>query len=203
MNEDNFPESEGEALFDGNQIGSQFTLALKKFISNFLQSNAVTSLIAGANITISGSNGSVTISASGGGTSKNASGPGTNTTIAASLSPTKVDIASADFANGITYDGTNHKFVIVTAGQYSITGFLYYSNPSQANVSYQTMVYLNGSQAFAGYFVPPVTSISISQSVTKILNLSVGDYIELYGQTNSSSTNIVAGGLSYLSIAKV
>lgn len=135
-------------------------------------------------------------------TSANASGPGTATSVPGSLTATKIPIASADFANGITYDSTNKRFRIVTAGQYSVTGFVYYSNPTTANVTYQTMVYLNGTVSFAGYFVPPVTGIAVSQSVTKILNLAAGDYLELYAQTNAAGANIVSGTFSYLCLAK-
>lgn len=136
--------------------------------------------------------------------SVNASGPGSGTTtVAASFTDTKIPITSADFANGITYDSTNKRFQIVTAGQYYITGFIFWSNPSVANVSYQTIVYLNGSSNFKSTIVPPVTSVSISIPATRILNLSVGDYLELYGSCGGASTNAVAGALSYLCLAQV
>lgn len=134
----------------------------------------------------------------------NASGPGSGTTtVAASFTDTKIPITSADFANGITYDSTNKRFQIVTAGQYYITGFIFWSNPSVANVSYQTIVYLNGSSNFKSTIVPPVTSVSISIPATRILNLAAGDYLELYGSCGGASTNAVAGALSYLCLAKV
>lgn len=138
-----------------------------------------------------------------GATSTNASGPGTNTTIAASFSPTKMSISSADFANGITYDSGNKRFQIVTAGQYIIAAELYYSNPNDVGKSYQTMVYVNGSQAFAAYSVCAASGIAISQSAVKILNLAAGDYIELYGQTGAGSGQSASGALSYLSVGKV
>lgn len=133
----------------------------------------------------------------------NASGPGTATSIAASFTPTKVAIASADFTNGITYDSGNHRFQVLTAGQYLITALLYYSNPTSVGASYQTLVYLNGSQSFAAYSVCAASGIAISQSVSKILNLSVSDYIELYGQTGSGSTQIVSGSFSWLSMGMI
>lgn len=57
-------EYDGEPIFDGNQIGSQFALALKKFISKIIGGMVagVTSIIAGSNINVSGAVGNVTVS---------------------------------------------------------------------------------------------------------------------------------------------
>lgn len=132
-----------------------------------------------------------------------ASGPGTNTTVAASFTPTKIPIASATIADGITYDSTNHRFTIVTAGYYLITGFVFFPSPSESGKSYQTMVYVNGSSLVISYQIPPVTSIAVAVPAIQIAGLSAGDYIELFSQTGSSSTQSVTGAISYLSLTKV
>lgn len=136
-------------------------------------------------------------------TSINATGTGTNATIAASFVPTKVNIASADFINGVAYDSPNKRFTVLSKGQYLIIGFVFYNNPTTANVSYQSMVFKNGVNVFSAYQVPPTTGVSVAIPAVKVINCSVNDYVELYGQTGSGSTQSVSGPLSYLSIAKV
>lgn len=132
-----------------------------------------------------------------------ADGPGTNTVVPGGFTATKIPIASANFATGITYDPGNKRFKIITAGKYLVIGVVFYSNPTTANVSYQTMIYLNGVQTVTAYVVPPVLAVTVAQVASRILNLAVNDYIELWGQTNAAGNNNVSGTLSYLSIAKV
>jgi hypothetical protein len=133
-----------------------------------------------------------------------ASGIGSGTTtVQATFTPTKVPIVTKSFANGITFDSGNGRFKISSAGQYLLIGFAYFSNPSTADVSYQSMVYQNGSKVCASYSAPHATGVVVAVPAVIIVNCAVGDYIELYAQTGSSSTQPVSGSLSYLSIAKV
>ena len=132
-----------------------------------------------------------------------ATGIGTNTTVAASFTPTVVPIASSTFADGITYDSTNKRFTITKAGKYLVIGFAYFSNPSTADVSYQTMIYQNGSKVAASYSAPHATGVIVVAPAAIVISCAANDYIELYAQTGSSSTQPVSGVLSYLSVAMI
>lgn len=133
----------------------------------------------------------------------NASGPGTTTTVSASFVPTKIPISSATFTNGVTFDTAGGGFKILTSGQYLVTGMAFFSSPSQANVSYQSMLYKNTSEVSASYGVPPVASISMGLPSSIIISCAAGDELYLYAQTGATSPQTVSGAQSYLSIAMV
>lgn len=137
-----------------------------------------------------------------GSSSAYASGNGSgNTTITNGFIPVKIPIATNNFATGITYDSVNTRYKIVTAGKYLAIGFVFFSNPTQANKSYQSMVYKNGSVVVTGYGVPPATGIASGFPAVNIISCVVGDYIELYSQTGATADQTAVGGSSYLSLA--
>jgi hypothetical protein len=144
----------------------------------------------------------------GGATSINGRSHGSSTSIP-SGADTLVDLTTNDFANGITWDAVNHRFVVVTAGQYLITGIATYTS-STAGALYQTEISINGNAITPGasaksYFQAAASSLAIGPCVSTIANLSVGDYIELYTWQNSGgSRSLYSGsGLTYLAVAKV
>lgn len=122
---------------------------------------------------------------------------------------TLVDLSTNDFANGITWNAAHYKFVVVTAGQYIITGIATYTS-STAGALYQTELSVNGDAitpgAFAkSYFQAAANGLAIGPCVSTIANLSAGDYIQLYTWQNSGgSKSLYSGsGLTYLAVAKV
>ena len=130
----------------------------------------------------------------------NASAPGTNTTIGASNTPTLIPLATPAFIQNVTYV-TGGGFKIITAGQYIVTGVAYFGNPGAATV--RTMVYVNGAAVLTSYETLSGSGIISNKNVTGILNLHVGDNVQLYGETSSGSTATVTGANSYLSLAMV
>ena len=122
---------------------------------------------------------------------------------------TKVLLNSLDFAAGITWDATNSRFVVLTAGYYTITGIATYSSTTSGKL-YQTEISLNGNAITTGasakcYFQASINSGAAGPCATTVLSLSVGDYIELYTWHNVGSNASIynASGLTYLAIAKV
>lgn len=121
---------------------------------------------------------------------------------------TKVLLNSLDFAAGITWDATNSRFVVLTAGYYTITGIATYSSTTSGKL-YQTEISLNGNAITPGasakcYFQASITSGAAGPCATTVLSLSVGDYIELYTWHNVGSNASIynASGLTYLAISK-
>lgn len=125
-----------------------------------------------------------------------------NTSIPGSFSPTKVQLNTNDFKNGVTWDSANHKFVCVTAGVYAVTGSVAYSNATTAK-QYEAMIYKNGSQVSQGRVMCAATGAFITPAVTDLLSLAVGDYIELFTQHGDTGNNTIAStsDSTYLTIA--
>ncbi len=138
-------------------------------------------------------------------TSANGRSHGTaNTSIPGGFAPTKVQLNTNDFLNGFTWDSTNHRFVCVTAGVYSVSGSVAYSNATTAK-QYETMIYKNGSQVSQGRVMCSATGAYITPAVTDVLNLAAGDYIELFTQHNDTVNNTIAtsSDSTFLAIASV
>lgn len=119
---------------------------------------------------------------------------------------TLVALASG-FFNGITWDTSTNAFVIITAGQYLVSGVVTYASLISGKL-YKTEIFVNGSVVAETGAQSAVTGsgvATVSTCVTIVLNLNVGDSVQLYTFQNSGSTESVAGGspLGYLSIAQV
>ncbi|MGH7872777.1 MAG: hypothetical protein ACREQO_11235 [Candidatus Binatia bacterium] len=121
--------------------------------------------------------------------------------VAASFSPTKITLDTNDFVNGITWDGTNHRFIAKSSGQYVVIGVIGFTNPL-ATVERDAVIYKNGSEFSRGMMEG---TTELTALVMDILDLAVDDYIELYAlQGNGSPLNTFSGSnLTYLSIAKL
>lgn len=127
-----------------------------------------------------------------------------DTSIAGGFSPEKVAFNSNDFVVGLTWDSTNNRFVITAAGRYLITGEVAYSNAADGK-QYEAMIYKNGSQVTQGRVMCAAAGAYITPSCTDILNLAVGDYIEIFTQHNEAGASTIASATdsTYITIAKI
>lgn len=123
------------------------------------------------------------------------------TSIPGSYANTKLTPTN-EFANGITWDATNHRFIVVTAGQYLVSVGVGYANTATAE-EIDVMIYINGVQSRISISYTP-GSIQAGGGIADILNLNTGDYIELYtAHSNASNRSIFNDPkLTYLSISK-
>lgn len=137
----------------------------------------------------------------GGATSINGTAWGNISSIPSGLD-TLVSLPTLEFSNGITFSSST--FTIVTAGQYLVTGIATYTS-SVTGKEYQTEIWVNGLAVAKSYFQAAGTAGAIGPCVTRIVNLNVGDHVQLYTwqSTGSSESLYNASSLTYLSIAKV
>ena len=98
------------------------------------------------------------------------------------------------------FDTSNYRFTVPSgkAGKYFITGFITFQGTSSAHGrSIYTWIYKNGSQlARPGYFLTSAYfegSQGNSTSASAIYDLSVGDYVELFGQKYDAGGIIKSG----------
>lgn len=126
------------------------------------------------------------------------------TSIPGGFTPTRVDYNANDFANGITWDGINHRFKAIKAGQYIVTASVGY-NGANANNQYEIAIYQNGGQVDAARQQASVGGSVLNINVTDILNLAVNDYVEAYTQHgDAGAVNIFNSSVyTWITIAKV
>ncbi len=107
-----------------------------------------------------------------------------------------------DLANGITWDSTNHRFTIKTAGYYQVNGTVTFNNPS-ATIEVVTSLYKNGT-SFAEC-QGSIVSNEGGMTVSDVVKCNAGDYIELYAWQNKGANLSIftTSNLTYLSITKV
>lgn len=141
--------------------------------------------------------------ASQGTTTVNGRSHGSASTTIATGTNTKVQLNVNDFANGITWDATNHVFTIVTAGNYLITAQVTYSGTTTASTYRVFVAGATTSQAAAYASVTAGGQISISS--TDIQTLSVGSTVELDTDqfTGGNATLATGTGQTYLSLTKI
>lgn len=88
-----------------------------------------------------------------------------------------------DSMNG--WDSTNKKYVAQVAGKYFISGEIVWDNPSLGGNSYVS-IYKNGNIEVIG--MPVQNYHCFGPSVSGIVDLNVGDYVQLSVCHNSAST---------------
>lgn len=138
-----------------------------------------------------------------GGSSINGRAHGTSTQSISAGTDTKVSLGVKDFANGITYDTTNHKFTIITAGQYIVTGTCFFSSITNSGKAVIAKLFKNGSVIAESGFGSVASGNLAAPQVTDIQNCIAGDFFELFVFQNDTGSNSLALALSYLAIAKV
>ena len=115
---------------------------------------------------------------------------GTNQTVTQSVW-TKIQINTEEFDTNSCFDSTtNYRFTPNVAGYYQVNANLYIQSPSQ--IYNQASIFKNGSIFKTG--VSSASSGLYHVSVLALIYLNGStDYIELYGQTTSSSPTFGAG----------
>lgn len=106
-------------------------------------------------------------------------------------------------AVGITADTANNRFTILTAGKYLVHAQLWYNQPDDQGL-YQTYIYNNGGEQSRTSLTAAGTN-PVSPSAVDILDLAVGDDIQVYTFHNSASDKTISNGgnLSFFSIHKI
>lgn len=114
----------------------------------------------------------------------------------------KLDFATNDFASGITWDSTNHRFTATTAGYYFAVCQATYPAPSVATNYFSAYISKNGSVVSQSQFQIPVGSGNVSVSVSDVVQLNVNDYIEFLSlQDTGGNINVNTGtALTYGSL---
>jgi hypothetical protein len=122
--------------------------------------------------------------------------------IAHSFTPTKITLDVNVYADGITWDSSNHRFVITAPGKYLIIAMINFSSSGGTAVERHTMIYKNGSEVARNM---AEGTLEIAALTVDIQNLTVGDYIELYGQQSDTLFIVSFDGSNstYLAIAKL
>lgn len=116
---------------------------------------------------------------------------------------TKITSWSVDNDKIGMWDGTNHRFNILTPGDYQIYATIYSTAATTAN---QQLAYkVNGGTTM--YFGnSPNTSGTSNSSLTGsdiIPNLKAGDYVEIYGYANASVTVQAGLGNTRVSLSRI
>ena len=106
---------------------------------------------------------------------------------------TKVQCGSEVYDTNSAYDNsTNYRFTVPTglAGKYYFYGGVKGQSSSTDTIEAMSIyIYLNGAQARRNeYYQSSASPVTIvGASVNQVLDLSAGDYVELYGIVNVSS----------------
>ena len=114
---------------------------------------------------------------------------------------TKVELDSEYFDTDSAFDTSNYRFTVPSgkAGKYFFTWSIYLYQPTVSNMRIvESMLYLNGSRHIGGSFNGRDTYFrTATYGNSAFLDLSVGDYVELYGAVdtvNNSSQASFYGG---------
>ena len=114
----------------------------------------------------------------------------------------KVTLDSVELDSASGFDATNDRWVVPSgqAGKYHITGAIMgYSSNGSFDFT-KARIYINGSNiAEAWTDHTNNDGEAATETITLIKNLSVGDYIELYGQTEGGVNPSYFGGDSTIS----
>ena len=109
---------------------------------------------------------------------------------------TKVTFDANDYATGITWDGSNNRFVATAAGKYLVNVALQWSSPT-ANFSYFMRLYRNSTMVSETAFVPGTSAASASNTLSDIVSLAEGDTLEVRALQSSGGTNNLSAGSEY------
>jgi len=101
-----------------------------------------------------------------------------------------------DYANGVTWDSTNNRFTILTTGKYLVSSSILFSSTT-ADKMYQILLYKNTTEITRGAIQSSVASLFVTPSVSHILDLVIGDYVEIHSYHNSGVASNISGTKSY------
>jgi hypothetical protein len=111
---------------------------------------------------------------------------GTNQSVAGAT--VKVTFTNEVYDVGGGYDAPNSRFIAPSAGKYLFTASLYYSSGAVDQSGYYVMFYKNGVETFSPSTYASGTVAAITASV--ILDLAVGDYVEIYTYGGGTSKTL-------------
>ena len=109
----------------------------------------------------------------------------------------KVDFDTEVFDTDSAYDPTtNQRFTVPSekAGKYYIHAKILYDDIASTDLQETIRIYKNGAfYAFSSRRTVGTTGRDATVSISEILNLSVGDYIEIYANTNAGDGTLATG----------
>ena len=114
---------------------------------------------------------------------------------------TKIDFDSEMFDTNNSYDPTtNQRFTVPSgeAGKYVICSQVYFDDVASTDATRLIYIYKNGYEFLASN-IRTVGTTGRGQVVriSDLIELSVGDYIEIFGYTNAGATNIGTGSTRF------
>ena len=137
----------------------------------------------------------------------NARSYGTGVTTIPDSSETKLTLASNSFANGVTWDATNSRLTILTAGQYLVTAFIAFGSGGGATAGklFQLRLKKSNSEINLAQVQGALDNNGLGVSITEIVDCAVGAYFEIFAYQNSGVNKTIANDTEtcYLSIAKI
>lgn len=121
--------------------------------------------------------------------------------------PAKITFDTELFTTvGITWDSANNRFTALKAGKYLITAIVYWGNVV-GDYRYAAYIYKNGSiEGRSQIQASMAGSNDLAIPISRIVNLAVGNYVEIFaGHTQSPTSYNISGGSTYtiFSIIKV
>jgi len=117
---------------------------------------------------------------------------------------TKVTLNTENFDTLSEFDSTtNYRFTATEAGKYLVTGSIQWS-AQVVDKQWLTAIYKNGTKFVEAQITDARTGV-VTPNVTRIISLSVDDYIELYGVQYSGASAVMQGNSTktFMSIVKV
>jgi hypothetical protein len=131
---------------------------------------------------------------------------GSSVTSIPSKTTTKITLNTNTFAQGVTWDIVNHRLIIITAGYYQVNGQLTWSDVTNGFL-YSFYIYKNNAPVTYGFFQGGSdTTYGQTISLSDVLSLKTGDYLELFCYQDSAGANNIYGAypeITFLSITKV
>ncbi|NDE09889.1 MAG: hypothetical protein EBZ95_04895 [Chitinophagia bacterium] len=121
-----------------------------------------------------------------------------------SATTTKLNITTATEDSAGGFSASNSRYIIQVPGYYTFQGEFSYTVPTNTGFRSACRIYKNGLQISDSSYVYPINQLGNSSVVsisTPSFQCNAGDYIELYGYQESTST--VTALTQYLSIQKV
>jgi len=112
---------------------------------------------------------------------------------------TKITFNAESWDTASAFDtSTNYRFTVPSgqAGKYFVYSTIYFESYTLQIQNTKLIFYVNGSSTGRIAGRNSYNTVNLSQSVihgSRVLNLSVGDYIEVYAEFGASSTRTIAG----------
>lgn len=106
---------------------------------------------------------------------------------------TKVQLSLEEFDNGSVFDNTLFRFVAAAAGVYAFIGSVSLASMGDTNRMFATL-YKNGAEFRRGSRSHASTFDTVTTNVVTIMNLSPGDYVELFVWQNSGGAKSTISG---------